>query len=247
MANRTRPGRSDVASRPADTGLQRLDRDRACCALRGESCLPTTRCVDDGRTAIVHLARMQTTEQLSHEQVLDDRARYVSGGVATPRLVVARADGARVTDVDGRVFVDFAGGHRLPEHRPPLPARRRGDPRAGRPLPPPVLHGRRLRAVRRLCRLLAELSPCEGGEQNSILVNSGAEAVENAVKIARAATGRPAVVVFDNAFHGRTLLTMAMTARSPVQGGFGPFAPEVYRAPVPYPYRGVTTTTPSRA
>ena len=56
------------------------------------------------------LARMRTTEHLSHDRVLADRARYVSGGVSTPRLVVAGADGARVTDVDGRVFVDFAGG-----------------------------------------------------------------------------------------------------------------------------------------
>ena len=72
-------------------------------------------------------------------------------------------------------------------------------------------------------------------------MNSGAEAVENAVKIARAATGRPAVVVFDQAFHGRTLLTMAMTANVKYKHGFGPFAPEVYRAPAPYPYRGVST------
>ena len=92
------------------------------------------------------------------------------------------------------------------------------------------------------CRLLAELSPCAGGEQKSILVNSGAEANENAVKIARAATGRPAVVVFDNAFHGRTLLTMTMTSKvHPYKAGFGPFAPEVYRAPAPYPYRGVSS------
>ena len=76
-------------------------------------------------------------------------------------------------------------------------------------------------------------------DQKSILVNSGAEANENAVKIARAATGRPAVVVFDNAFHGRTLLTMTMTSKvQPYKAGFGPFAPEVYRAPAPYPYRG---------
>ena len=93
-----------------------------------------------------------------------------------------------------------------------------------------------------VCRRLAELSPCEGDEQRSILVNSGAEAVENAVKIARAATGRPGVVVFDNAFHGRTLLTLTMTAKVvQYKHGFGPFAPEVYRAPAPYPYRGVTT------
>ena len=81
-----------------------------------------------------------------------------------------------------------------------------------------------------------------GRDQKSLLLNTGAEAVENAVKIARAATGRPAVVVFDRAFHGRTLLAMTMTSKVvPYKRGFGPFAPEVYRAPAPYPYRGVTT------
>jgi 4-aminobutyrate aminotransferase len=75
-----------------------------------------------------------------------------------------------------------------------------------------------------------------------VLLNSGAEAVENAVKIARAATGRPAVIAFDRAFHGRTLLTMSLTSKVvPYKRGFGPFAPEVYRAPAPYPFRGVTT------
>jgi 4-aminobutyrate aminotransferase len=92
-----------------------------------------------------------------------------------------------------------------------------------------------------VCRRLAELSPCRGSDQKSILLNSGAEAVENAVKISRAATGRPAIVVFDRAFHGRTLLTMTMTSKVAYKKGFGPFAAEVYRAPAPYPYRGVTT------
>ena len=92
-----------------------------------------------------------------------------------------------------------------------------------------------------VCRRLAELSPCRGADQKSLLLNSGAEAVENAVKIARVATGRPAVVVFDNAFHGRTLLAMTMTAKVvPYKKGFGPFAPEIYRTPAPYAYRGVT-------
>ena len=73
-----------------------------------------------------------------------------------------------------------------------------------------------------------------------MLLNSGAEAVENAVKIARAATGRPAVIAFDRAFHGRTLLTMSLTSKvAPYKRGFGPFAPEVYRAPAPYEYRGI--------
>ncbi len=75
-------------------------------------------------------------------------------------------------------------------------------------------------------------------EKRSVLFNSGAEAVENAVKIARAHTGRQAVVAFDHAYHGRTNLTMALTAKSmPYKHGFGPFAPEVYRAPMSYPFR----------
>jgi 4-aminobutyrate aminotransferase / (S)-3-amino-2-methylpropionate transaminase / 5-aminovalerate transaminase len=75
-------------------------------------------------------------------------------------------------------------------------------------------------------------------EKRSALFNSGAEAVENAVKIARAYTGKPAVAAFDHAYHGRTNLTMALTAKSmPYKSGFGPFAPEIYRAPMSYPYR----------
>ncbi|MFL4154442.1 aminotransferase class III-fold pyridoxal phosphate-dependent enzyme, partial [Escherichia coli] len=75
-------------------------------------------------------------------------------------------------------------------------------------------------------------------EKRTALFNTGSEALENAVKYARAATGRPAVVVFDHAFHGRTLMTMTMTAKNqPYKATFGPFAPEVYRVPMAYPYR----------
>ena len=185
---------------------------------------------------------MTSTEQHTSERILADRRRFVSGGVSTPRLVVTRAEGARVTDADGRVFLDFAGGigcqntgHRF---APVVEAiQRQADE---------YLHQCFMVGVYEpyvdTCRLLAELSPCAGPDQKSILVNSGAEANENAVKVARAATGRPAVVVFDNAFHGRTLLTMTMTSKvHPYKAGFGPFAPEVYRAPAPYPYRGITT------
>lgn len=182
------------------------------------------------------------TDTSAHDRVLTDRARYVSGGVSTPRLVVERADGARVTDVDGRTYLDFAGGI--------------GCQNTGHRFGPVVdaikaqadayLHQCFMVGVYEpyveVCRRLAELSPCQGELQKSLLVNSGAEANENAVKIARAATGRPAVVVFDSAFHGRTLLTMTMTAKvKPYKAGFGPFAPEVYRAPAPYPYRGVSS------
>jgi 4-aminobutyrate aminotransferase/(S)-3-amino-2-methylpropionate transaminase len=77
-----------------------------------------------------------------------------------------------------------------------------------------------------------------GGERKVFLANSGAEAVENAVKIARVATGRPAIVCFEGGFHGRTLLAMSLTSRhAPYKTGFGPFAPEIYRLPYPYPYR----------
>src|SRR4029077_16143253 len=91
-----------------------------------------------------------------------------------------------------------------------------------------------------VCRMLSELAP-GSHEKKAVLVNSGAEAVENAVKIARYHTGRDGVITFDRGFHGRTLLTMTLTSKLVYKKGMGPFAPEVYRAPAPYPYRGVTT------
>ena len=91
-----------------------------------------------------------------------------------------------------------------------------------------------------VCEALAQVTPGDHAKR-SALFNSGAEAVENAVKIARVATGKDAVVVFDHAYHGRTNLTMAMTAKSmPYKHGFGPFAGEVYRAPMSYPFREPT-------
>jgi len=88
-----------------------------------------------------------------------------------------------------------------------------------------------------VCEELNRVTP-GAHDKRSALFNSGAEAIENAVKIARHATGRPAVVVFDHAYHGRTNLTMAMTAKNmPYKDGFGPFAGEIYRAPMAYPFR----------
>ena len=94
-----------------------------------------------------------------------------------------------------------------------------------------------------VCRRLAELSPCRGADQKSVLLNCGAEAIENAVKIARVATGRPAVIVFDNAFHGRTLLTMTMTSKVvPYKAGLRPVrargVPHAGAVPVPRDHRG---------
>ncbi|HEX8084294.1 MAG TPA: aspartate aminotransferase family protein [Solirubrobacteraceae bacterium] len=176
------------------------------------------------------------------QTVSDLRQRYVSGAVATPPIVASQASGARVTDADGTTFIDFAGGlgclnfgHNAPEVVAAIHAQ------ADR-----YLHQCFMVAMYEpyveVCRRLAELSPCRGADQKSLLVNAGAEAVENAVKVARAATGRRAVIVFDRGFHGRTNLTMAMTTKvHPYKHGFGPLAGEVYRAPAPYPLRGVTT------
>jgi 4-aminobutyrate aminotransferase len=184
--------------------------------------------------------RMSIRERTGSEAVRSARERYVARGIATPPLVVARAEGARIEDADGRNYIDFAGGL--------------GCQNTGHGFAAAAIHEQTDRYLHQcfmvgiyepyveVCRLLAELSPCHGAEQRSLLVNTGNEAVENAVKIARAATGRPAVLVFDHAFHGRSLLTMTMTSKVvPYKRGFGPFAPEVYRAPAPYPYRGVSS------
>ena len=184
---------------------------------------------------------MSIQEKTETERLQEARGRYVARGVSTPSLVVARAEGARLWDVDGKEYVDFAGG---------LGCQNLGH---GPPAVLAALHEQIDRYLHQcfmvgmyepyieVCQRLAELSPCRGADQKSILVSSGAEAVENAVKIARVATGRPGVVVFDHAFHGRTLLTMTMTSKLVYKKGFGPFAPEIYRAPAPYSYRGVTT------
>ncbi len=190
---------------------------------------------------------MSLRERTAVDDVLEARARYVARGVATPKLVVTRAEGAQVEAADGTVYLDFAGGIACQN--------------TGHGFAPVVaaIHEQVDRFLHQcfmvgtyepyveVCRRLAEHSPClsgaaAGSDQKSILVNSGAEAIENAVKIARAATGRPAVVVFENGFHGRTLLTMAMTSKvRPYKAGFGPFPGEIYRAAAPYPYRGIDT------
>ena len=185
---------------------------------------------------------MSLRERTAVDDVLEARARYVARGVSTPRLVVARAEGAQVEAADGMAYLDFAGGiacQNIGHGFAPVVAAIHAQ--VDRFLHQCFMVGTYEPYVE-VCRRLAEHSPCAGSEQRSILVNSGAEAIENAVKIARAATGRPAVVVFENGFHGRTLLTMAMTSKvRPYKAGFGPFPGEVYRAAAPYPYRGIDT------
>jgi 4-aminobutyrate aminotransferase/(S)-3-amino-2-methylpropionate transaminase len=172
--------------------------------------------------------------------VREARQRYVSSAVSTPPLVVVGAQGARIEADDGRTYIDFAGGIGCQNlgHRPPEVARAIHE-QVDRYTHQCFMVGTYEPYVE-VCRRLAELFPGTGSIYKSVLVNSGAEAVENAVKVARAATGRPAVIAFDRAFHGRTLLTMTLTSKVvPYKRGFGPFAPEAYRAPAPYPLRGI--------
>src|SRR3954447_27002268 len=184
---------------------------------------------------------MSLRERNATEKVLDARERYVAAGVATPPLVVARAEGARIEDVDGNTYIDFAGGLGCKNTGHCLPAVVSAiHEQADRYLHQCFMVGMYEPYVE-VCRRLAQLYPGPG-EHKSVLLNSGAEAVENAVKIARAATGRPAVIAFDRAFHGRTLLTMSLTSKVvPYKRGFGPFAPEIYRAVAPHPSHGVST------
>ncbi len=181
---------------------------------------------------------MAIGERTASERIAEERERYVARGVATTPLVVARAEGARIWDVDGREYVDFAGGL--------------GCQNTGHGFAAAAIHEQVDRYLHQcfmvgmyepyveVCKLLDEVWPGDG-ETRSLLLNSGAEAIENAVKIARAATGRGAVVVFERGFHGRTLLTLAMTEKTTYKAGFGPFPPEVYRVPAPYPYRGISS------
>jgi 4-aminobutyrate aminotransferase len=183
---------------------------------------------------------MRVEEQASTAQVLRDRERFVPRGIATSDLVVGRAWGARICDAEGREYIDFAGGIACQNLG-------HGDASIVRAIHEQVdryLHQCFMVGVYEpyvaVAEKLDELWP-GGAATKTLLLNSGAEAIENAVKIARAATGRAGVVVFDRAFHGRTNLTMAMTSKLVYKQGFGPLATDVYRAPAPYPYRGVST------
>ena len=184
---------------------------------------------------------MPLQQQTETDRIVAARDRYVARGIASTGLVVGRAEGARIWDVDGREFIDFAGGIACQNTGHGFPAAVAAiHDQVDRYLHQCVMVGLYEPYVE-VCRRLDELSRCRGGEQRSVLVNSGAEAIENAVKIARVATGRPAVIVFENSFHGRTLLTMTMTGNVKYKHGFGPFAPEVYRTPAPYPFRGISS------
>ena len=152
-------------------------------------------------------------------------------------IFISRGEGAVIEDVDGNRLLDFAGGI--------------GCMNVGHSAPE-VVHAAKSQLERfthgcfhvtpydAYVRLAEELNRRTPGKftKKTLLVNSGAEAVENAIKVARAYTGKPAIICFEHAFHGRTLLAMSVTSKThPYKAGFGPFAPEIYRIPYPYCYR----------
>ena len=171
-------------------------------------------------------------------ELFERRKAAIPPGVANLHpIVTARASGAIVEDVDGNRFIDFATGisvlnvgHTAPEVVRAAQAQLELDTHT-------CFHVTANEPYIALAERLNALAPGDFAKR-TMFANSGAEAVENAIKIARHATKRPAVVTFDHAFHGRTLLAMSLTAKvMPYKQGFGPFAPEVYRLPFAYPYR----------
>jgi 4-aminobutyrate aminotransferase/(S)-3-amino-2-methylpropionate transaminase len=174
--------------------------------------------------------------------VLAAKAKYVAAPLTTyAPFIIKRSEGAIIEDLDGNRFIDFTGGWGCLA----LGQRNERVVRALREQIDGYLHTD-FTAVPYapfvdLAKLLCEHTAIDG-ELKAAFFNSGAEAVENAVKIARAYTKRKAVLVFENAFHGRTLLAMTMTHKAkPYKYGFGPFAPDVYRLPYPYEYRKTVT------
>ena len=166
------------------------------------------------------------------------KAEAVAAGVGTilPAYVAA-ADGGILLDVDGNQLIDFGSGIAVTNVGHASPRVVDGVREQAQSFTHTCFMVTPYEGYVQVCEQLNRLTPGDGPTRTA-LFNSGAEAVENAVKIARAATGKPAVGVFDHAYHGRTNLTMALTAKSmPYKHSFGPFAPEVYRAPMSYPFR----------
>jgi 4-aminobutyrate aminotransferase / (S)-3-amino-2-methylpropionate transaminase / 5-aminovalerate transaminase len=174
--------------------------------------------------------------------ILERKERVVAGPLVTHLpIVAADTSGSTITDVDGNTFIDFTGGV--------------GVLNVGH-AHPHVVQAVQEQAARflhtdftvipyevyvELAERLLAVAPFSGPAKAAFF-NAGTEAVENAVKFARAYTGRPAVVCFEGGFHGRTLLSLTMTSKThPYKAGLGPFAPEVYRLPFPDSYRGPTT------
>ncbi|HLQ86809.1 MAG TPA: aspartate aminotransferase family protein, partial [Salinisphaeraceae bacterium] len=178
---------------------------------------------------------------MNNAELNELKQRYVANGVASPSTeFAARAENAELWDADGRRFIDFAGGigvlnlgHRHPQIVAAIKAQL-----------DQLMHTCQTvmgyEPYVRLAQKLCELAPVEGSAK-AMLVNTGAEALENALKVARAATGRSGVICFDGGFHGRTFMTLAMTGKvMPYKNDFGPMPGDVFHAPFPNAYHGIS-------
>ncbi|HEX4578437.1 MAG TPA: 4-aminobutyrate--2-oxoglutarate transaminase [Candidatus Dormibacteraeota bacterium] len=179
---------------------------------------------------------------MSNAELQEQRERSVARGMGSTMAGFAHAaQGATLVDADGRRFIDFASGisvANLGHGHPDVVAamHRQVDLliNSGGPVMMPDVYVE-------LCNRLCELAPVRAPAK-ALLLNSGAEAVENAVKIVRQATGRSAIISFHNSFHGRTLMAMSLTGKvHPYKQNFGPYAAEVYQTPYPYAYHDIST------
>jgi 4-aminobutyrate aminotransferase len=169
------------------------------------------------------------------------KAAAVPNGVGTKGIYVAKAENSEIWDVDGKRYIDFAAGiavlntgHRHPKIMAAVAEQAQAFMHT-------CFHVAPYESYVRLAERLNTLAPGDFAKK-TLFLSSGAEAVENAIKIARYFTKRSGVIAFSGGFHGRTLMTMALTGKvMPYKRGFGPFPAEVYHAEFPQPYRGVTT------
>ncbi|MDZ7883880.1 MAG: 4-aminobutyrate--2-oxoglutarate transaminase [Mycobacterium sp.] len=170
--------------------------------------------------------------------LIDRKTAAVSRGVGTTMPVyAARAGGGIVEDVDGNRLIDLGSGIAVTTIGNAAPRVAEAVAAQAGEFTHTCFMVTPYEQYVDVCEHLNRLTP-GAGEKRSALFNTGSEAVENAIKIARSYTRKQAVVAFDHAYHGRTNLTMALTAKSmPYKNGFGPFAPEIYRAPLSYPFR----------
>jgi 4-aminobutyrate aminotransferase/(S)-3-amino-2-methylpropionate transaminase len=179
---------------------------------------------------------MTTTAELRARQ-----AAAVVDGVATRGIFADRAENSEIWDVEGRRFIDFAAGiavvntgHRHPKVMQAVAAQAERFTHT-------CFHVAPYESYVALAERLNRMAPT-GGENRTMLVTTGAEAVENAIKIARAHTGRSGIIAYSGAFHGRTLMGMALTGKvAPYKKGFGPFPAEVFHARFPNAYLGIST------
>ncbi len=171
--------------------------------------------------------------------VLERKERVVADPLSIyAPIVIAEGRGATITDLDGNTFIDFTGGvgclnvgHSHPRVVEAAQAQLERFSHTDFTIVP---YEQYVELAERLTALAPVRAPVKAA-----FFNAGTEAIENAVKFARAYTKRPAVIAFDGAFHGRTMMSMSLTSKThPYKAGFGPFAPEVYRAPFPQDYRG---------